>query len=406
MAAGALFDHEGYRSVLEDLRVGTFPREAGTPGRRVIGGWSSFYNQFFDRNYGRAVPMFIGHNALEPAELGGPVDLSRYVFSTAFGDLDTGGSAGLTPLDVWSEVRRTEDWLRAERLGHAWKYSGSKAGFHVRIGFREERHGRAFLARWENAFWRGLRHHLTLRSVNIQCAEPARFERLPYTPYVHRKDPLSKEWKLEDNFCVPIPSDWIESNRFDKIWSLSYVPHDVGPVWTPGAEPVPSLEEYVRRKGWEAFSHEAEAFHPAPTAVELGATGGFIDLAKEMIPRKMCLRTLPYGSNPRHEVRRAWVIEVLAAGAASQTPWDHDEIQRFVDGIAEESQWEDRANVNRRRYQVTQHFRKMYRPKSCHELRSKGICVENAIRDCPLFRLAFPAEYEEFQARAAREKAS
>ncbi|HEY1197237.1 MAG TPA: hypothetical protein VGG32_00725 [Thermoplasmata archaeon] len=387
---------EQYSEVLSDLRLGTFPRQAGTPGRVTLGGWNSFF-RWFEGNYGRAVPMFISHNAYETPALGGPIDVNRFVFSATFGDMDTGDGSGLRPGEVESEVVRVEEWVESEGLAHAWKFSGSyidgqPAGFHLRIGWKSEPRHRVYLTRWESAFWRGLKHQLGLRSVNIVCAEPARFERLPYTPYVHHKDPLSKEWKKEANYCVPVPHDWIREGRFDKVRDLSFSPYDVGPVWVPGKEP--TLETYVRTKGWEVFSHEAEAFHPAPTGEEYAATGNAIDLAKLLIPEKLCLRTLPYGANPRHEVRRAWIIDILATDPDG---WTEPEIQAFVDGVAEESKWEDRGNTSRRRYQVAYHWKRKYKPKSCNELREKGVCVANAITDCSLFPKAFPEEFAEYR---------
>jgi hypothetical protein len=383
---------DGYREVLDDLGLGTFPRQVGTPGRVIVGGWRSFF-EWFDRNYGKTVPMFVAHNAFDPPDLGGPVDINRFVLSATFGDMDTGDNSGLRPDEVFLEVRRTTDWLDHQRLGYSWKNSGSDGGFHLRIRWAVESHPRSYLSRWESAFWRGLKHHLSLRSVNIVCAEPSRFERLPYTPYVHRKDPTVKDWKREPTYCVPIPVDWIRTGRYDKIRDLSLNPYDVGRVAIPGSMPPPSLESFVRKMGWENFAHEADAFHPAPTEIELGAAGGVIDVCKELIPEKLCLRTLPYGLNPKHSVRLAWFVEILATDPEG---FSLDEAQALVDAVAEEAKWEDRANTNRRREQVADLWKRKYAPKSCGWLREKGVCVENAIRDCPVFPRSFPQEHQEY----------
>lgn len=375
-----------------------FPRMVGSPRQHLIADPAGFFKWWLD-TYGNVSPMFIAHNGFVPPAPGEKVDKSMFRFRTAFGDFDTGDGSGLTPAQVWEEVRRAAIWLVERRIEHAWKYSGSDCGFHLRVFFTQEDHHRTYLERWENAFWRGMKHALQLRSINIRCANPLCLERLPFTPYVHKKDPLSKEYKMESNYCVPVPVQWILDDRLDLIRHLSQWPRDVGPVRFYGA-PVAPLETIVRQLGWDAFGHETNALHPLPTYTPGGSL-----YARNLgwIPHRKCLQILPFGSNPRHAVRLAWVHEILALGLSSGLPFGLDELIQITDALAEEAQWEDRGNIKTRHDQVTYAWKRPYAYNqdgtirgygfSCRWLRESGVCLGPS---CTLFRTQFPEEWQDY----------
>jgi len=404
-----------YARILDDLSLYSFPRSVGVPKRSVVTSPASFAwwleklyaadpEGLVPRYEGHPVPVFIGHSAYEiPAE-GRSVSANAFVFNAAFGDMDTGNGSGLRPEEVFEEAVRASHWLVERRQGHAWLWSGSDGGFHLRIFFREEHAKRDYLARWENAFWRGFKNQLSLRSINIQCAEPDRLERLPYTPYVHKKDPTSPGYKLESNYCVPIPWRWIYDGQLDRIRDLSAHPRVFESVRYEGSVPRPTLEAFVRLHGWEAFGHVVSAFHPAPT---FEPKGSIADLNRLLIPDRYCLQTLPFGSNPKHHVRLAWVHEILAVGLSSGSPFSLEELTMLTDLLAEEAKWEDRINVNERHSQVGYAHARPYAFDretgdvqgfgfGCRKLREWSVCPEDAPGKCPRFSKMFPAEYAEW----------
>lgn len=371
-----------YASLLDGLGMYGFPRTVGTPGQAIVGSPASFF-RWFELNWSRPVPMFVSHSRFMAPTTSAKFNRDNIIFEWAFGDYDTGDGNGLSPAEVQAEVQKVSAFLIAHRLAHCWKYSGSEGGFHLRVRFREEAQDRRYLERWESAFWRGLKHELQVRSINIKCANPVCMERLPFTRYVHRKNPEDKEYHAEPNYCVPFPWTWARDGKWAEIRDLSFHPRLYEDLVAPGFEPRMSLEAFVRQQGWTAFGHEIAALHPLPNYAPTGAASDLINL---YIPEKKCLRELPFGSNPRHAVRFAFVCELLPLG------FGLEELVALVQQVAVEAKWEDyKPEITRQ--QVTHALlADKYKPWTCGKLRENGVCVGPS---CGRFRKAFPVEWAE-----------
>ena len=392
---------EEYAELLRTVGMWGFPRAFGTPDQVAVVSPAAFF-QSFEKAYWRTVPIFISHNRYEEGATWSHGLRGDIIFEWGFGDFDTGNGSGLSPDEVHEEVQRTESWATEQDLTHVWIYSGSDGGFHLRIKFEEGRHPRRYLEQWEPAFWRGLKNHLSLRSINIQCANPVHLERMPMTRYVHRKA-ATDGYKAEPNWCVPVPYQWIRDSRWDDVRELSREPvlYPADEIRYQSSSAPPTLEAFTRKMGWETFAHEIGVFHPT-----LGdePKGKMADLMREYIPDRKCLQTLIFGPNPRHYVRLGWIHEIIAVGMYSGMPFSIEELQNLTTLVAEEAKWEDRHNVNERAYQVASAYRRPYcvdektgeiRPHgmSCEWLRENGVCIG---KSCPVFKIAFPVEWEEY----------
>jgi hypothetical protein len=389
-------DRGTYEEVLTDLGMWHFPNpvEVGNPGRRIHSNPTGFFH-WFEQYYGRPVPLYIGHNAFARPPEGNPLDRSRYLFGAGFGDADDGNNSGLSVREVLEEVQRLAKWLVADEqsMSHVWLSSGRKGGlggFHVRPFFEEEVVTRSYLERWEPAFWRGLANHLSLRSLNPQCFEPTRLERLPFTPYVTDKGAAApgeeRSYVKERNFCVPVPWEWVVNGEWQKIVDLSYDPEWRGSVAFKGRKKY-YIESFVRLHGWESWSHEVGALHPAP---EAPPQGQMADLMEMYFGEEHCISRLIFGANPRHEVRRAWICNY----ANLEPKPSLQNCIEVADLMAEEAKWTDRMNTSKRRYQVEYHYRRNYSwTQYCRGRREHGICVGTS---CPKFAKEFPLEYAEW----------
>jgi hypothetical protein len=389
---------------LRDLGLWGFPRRFGVPHGRVISTPTAFAN-WWGQYWGKTVPMYAGHNAFSVTEEG-RLSFDRLLFRTAFGDFDNGNGSGLSHREVWEEVQAVSKWLVDRSIPHAWKCSGGKLlddeldqGFHLRVFFDEQPQDRAYLARWESAFWRGLRHELNLKSLNIQCANPVHQERLPFTPHVHRKDPTVKgEYIFDGTYCVPIPWSWVHDGKAGSIRELSISPQVLPTVRFEGT--TTPLEAFVRTMGWSTFGHEPGVLHPYPELAPLG--GQAFEWNRIYVPDKLCLQVLPFDANPRHTVRFAWAVEILNTKVFhpkenKMIPMPLEEAVNLCDAVSEEAHWIDRNPAIIRQQLKHAHDRvhslnddTRYRPYSCPKLREEGLCVGAR---CPLFSKVFPQDY-------------
>jgi hypothetical protein len=383
-------DRETFADVLSEYGLWSFPRRFGYPHSVTVGNPNGFFT-LWDRYKDEPLPLLLAHNAFAPVDPGARLNVSKYVHRVSFADMDTGDGNGCTPSDVWDEVCRVDSWLRKQAYPFAWKYSGSECGFHLHVFSPPTVFGRDYLSQWENAFWRGLMSSLKLRSINIRCANPLCMERIPFSRYVHKKDKDAAGYKAEANFCVPFPHRLVEEQDLAAIKLLSAHPAISEDAYKFQAEPV-GLEDMVRKHGWTTFAHELRAIHPEVGPLPQGQA---VEINKLYIPVKKCLQTLPFGTNPRHAVRLAWITEICALGVSL------DEAINLCDKIAEEAGWIDRMNVDVRHQQVEHAWRKGYHPWSCPTLRENGICVGPS---CELFKKAFPEEWKEIQAKEAKKE--
>ena len=400
MQATVDFHDRDFVRALEDAGLWSFPRLVGTPEQEPAANPYAFFKWWeqggpegerFDKETGQMAPApyFIAHNAhvmggLSYHELRNP---REFVFSAGFGDFDANGS----PAETWEDVQRVSKWLVLNRVEHYWKYSGSECGFHLRMFFAPEQRPREYLARWESALWRGLKNELSVRSIDIVCAEPKRLERIPYSRYVHKKtkgpskpdDPSKKSgYVRESNFCVPVPWGLVHEGNLARIRDLSRYPEFFETVRFTGDRPLPTLESFVRRKGWETFGHVAHAVHPMPATVPTGDMAGAMRL---YAPSRLCVQMLPFGSNPRHAVRLALLYELMGLGMG------YDELFQTITAIGREARWEDYDETTIA-YFIRHALERDYHPYGCEKLAENGLCLGAT---CPRFRREFPAAWRE-----------
>lgn len=407
-AAGLDLTEESYAHVLQDVGMFGWPRRYASPGRQTpvrdkpLGGTHGSPKEFFDwlipRFNGRdpdtndPIALFVGHNkfAVTKDSRGYTVSQDRYAFETAFGDMDTGNGTGLTPQQVEEEVQRTARWHVENGVPHVWKFSGSDGGFHLRSFFTPEDATKNYLARWERAYWNGLRAELNLRSLNMQCAEPTHLERLPYTRRVHKKDPSQPgKYVWDERFCVPIPWEWVYQGRWEEIRKLSKYPRLFEESVRFVAQPV-SLENFVISRGWGSFGHVSGSLHP-PIDPAMLPTGD-VRLSNDLyMGNKECLKTLIFGANPVHRVRLAWAFELLTTGLTEEEALHH--CHRVGQAAAAGHGWQDfDPEVSGRHIHQIWNRLPRYEPHGCALLLKEGVCVGER---CALYKLAFPDLWQE-----------
>ena len=400
--------------ILEEVGLWGFPRAVGTPGQKPVWSHKELWG-WWRAHAGTTVPMFAGHNSFEPVLRSSQIlDRSRILFSSAFGDFDAGDGLNLSADEVHSDVQKTAKFLLDRNLDHAWVASGSMAhtdegptpvGFHAVVFFRKETHERRYLERWENGFWRGLKNELSVRAINIKCANPVALRRIPFTRYVHRKDPTHEGYKMEPNYCVPVPYDWVVRGDWKAIADLSFNPRVLPGVRYRSGLPLPSLEAWVLSNGWGTWAHQRQEFHPTIDAPPVGSAA---DIIRLYIPHRLCLQTLPFGPNPRHVVRVAFAHELLATGYVSGSPLGLEEFVQLLLSVGREAKWED-FSENETRRQATYIYNRPYTlrraadgsplppepfPYSCQKLREDSVCVGPT---CPLFKVMFKHEWQEYK---------
>jgi hypothetical protein len=412
---GLVISEEAFAEILDAAGLWHFPQFGGTPGQTLLGNPTSFFKWWFT-NRDRGLPLFLSHNGYEPIGEVKKVDRTKIVFRVAFGDFDTGDESHATPDDVHREIIDAAfsaikkglsfSFVASGSMGRDGKDEGTPCGFHMAVFFREETLPRRDLERMESALWRGWKNELSMRTVNIKCANPVCLRRVPYSRYSHKKDPDSTDYKAESNYCVPVPYEWILSGRWDAIRRLSFQPRLLDPTREkvrydpPNFDGnLPTIGETISANGWNAFGREIDALHPFPTELPRSFEGSAYDANLALIPSRLCLQVLPFGANPRHIVRLAWIHEVIANGL-SGIPYSEQWLQDFCDRVAEEAKWEDRGNVGERRKQVRYAYHRPYaldrttgavrlHPFSCRNLREQGACLGPK---CPMFRSEFPGE--------------
>lgn len=377
---------EQYAKLLDAYGLWGFPRRVGTPYSQVVASPRAFF-RWFDQNYDddrAVVPMFIGHSGYAPQPSGQPIDQSQMIFSSAFGDFDTGDNNGTTPEEVMSEVQRITQYAVDRNWVFAWKYSGSLGGFHLHVKWLPEMRRRDELAELESTFWRGLQHELDLHSINIRCANPVCLERLPYTRYVHKKDKATPGYKVESNYCVPVPWQMALNGKLDRIVAISQ-----DPVLFPldayvHPAPLQGFESFVRSSGWRRFNPTDTPVRDGPVDLP---TGPMRDLMKLYMPYKLCLQQSIFEKKPRHIIRHAWIAELFRLRPRPSLA----EAQAITDRVADEAQWVDRRNVQIRHSSVEQAWRanggQGYIPYRCDTIREGGECLGKV---CPLFARMFP----------------
>ena len=370
-----------YVELLETYGMWGWPRRCGTPFSVVMGNPSGFF-RWFDANYGEPVPLYVSHNAHPPRLAGEFVDSSRFVFKIAFGDFDTGDNNNTKPEEVMAEVVRVSHWLIKENRPFGWKYSGSDGGFHCHVKFEEEVRKREDLAVLESTFWRGLARTLTLQSINIRCANPTCMERLPFTPYVHKKSKDVVGFKKEANYCVPVPWEMILKGDLKAIKDLSFHPKllPLNTYFHPGK--LVKIDSVIREKAWVRFNPSHENIREGPVVLP---TGKMADLMKLYIPNKLCLQQLIFEKKPGHTIRLAWISEIFRLDPRPSL----QEAIALSDRVAEEAQWENRQNVQYRHSQVEQAWRAGYHSTSCETIMTEGQCLG---KKCPRYKYAFPED--------------
>lgn len=408
---GFELEKRDFAEVLASVGLWGFPRAFGTPGQSIVWTPDEFF-AWWENHREKGVPLFAGHNAFVPVVRSNSLlDRTNIVFRSAFGDFDTGDGLNLPVSELLSDVQRTEHFLIERNISHAWLASGSisegkPAGFHAVVFFRREEHPRRYLERWENGFWRGLKNELKVRSINIKCANPVALRRIPFSRYVHRKDPTVEGYKAEANYCVPVPYEWVANGEWDRIVDVSFHPTLLPDVRYESGLPEPSLESWVTASGWGTFAHQPMELHPG---LEEPPKGSAADLVRLYIPERLCLQTLIFGPNPRHVIRVAWAQEMLAVGHVSGRPLGLEEFVQIVFAVGREARWEDFDEAESRR-QATYIWQRPYalrtsdtgeplppnpHPYSCRKLREEGACIGSK---CRLFRYSFHDEWMEKEA--------
>ena len=216
-----------------------------------------------------------------------------------------------------------------------------------------------------------LKEELKLTTPNMQCAEPKRLVRVPFSRYVS-KHPNTKGWLINDNYCVPITLDMLMDWKTSDIVEYSHNPVLKDSYKVEGKKM--AVKEFLKdhdikpRKSISLMPNGINVLdYGDPVDYTKIEDKDFFEITKLLVPQP-CLHRILWTKNPPHFVRFsvcAFLTDVMGK---------RDGLL-FFDKLAHEAEWNDRNNQFIRRYQVENIFDNRYLPYSCLELYNMGVCV-------------------------------
>jgi hypothetical protein len=366
---GSGINKEYFLRVMGEYRLNDYPRVLASPNQNMA------YNpeiafQFVNWCDAVGKPAFVSANSYMDFDVyKNPTNIN---FTKLLLDVDM--DTGQSPEVVLLEVRRIIKWMNKNKVTHVVSFSG--AGFHVIPLFESKVYTldrdlankiRAIADFFKSGqFDDGEK----MKCINIQCAEPKRLMRIPYSRYVPKCGGGNDRWELKDNYCIPLEDDMVLNLDYESILKISFSP----PVYEHPVV-VQQNKRYLKDflnefniKPREYTKDEVGEFWDLGVDFTSKANTKFTELMKLYIPLP-CLCKALLMKNPPHMIRfRActFLKDVLS----------EPEAQSFFDKLAYEAEWNDRENTFERHKQVSSIFANEYAPSSCRGLQEIGICLK------------------------------
>lgn len=303
-----------FKQLMHAYKFDIFPRYVGDPYQKYVTNYEDFYSFLYSHN--GIAPLYTTHN---------PIDGNiRYI--QQFFDLDTDFGATL------EEAR--QDTIKLYRYFENYDkvMSFSSEGFHFDLRFQGEYDNVYRLSHSIKAFQEALVSRLSLKSINIICAEPRHLQRVPGTLRA------SGSAELRRRHCIPLDISTLEQ-PLEKI-----IEYSIKNIW--------NVEDNT---GKELYSLESILLDDFPMKVEVPEDSIKIDVSALSDIQfsqymKMILEdplyTKIFSIHPSHMTRVMSAIKLKSFGLSLD-----DSIMIF-DRIAELAQWDDRENIRIRNYQI------------------------------------------------------
>lgn len=322
--------------VLCEYDMMRFPRVVGNPDQVIVGNADSFFDYVMANN-GQNM-CFTSHNAYSDFDFARPTEL---IMSNLFSDLDT--DMGATEEEVDVDLQRATEFCLDNKIPFTVKMSGWN-GYHWKPHVKPtiekiDRH----LSTKIKSVHRWFRDNIPLKSINMQCAEPKRMERIPFTRYVGTVDGLKI---IRDTYCLPIPYEMVSCGlRLKELRELSKTPFVVNEPYRYEGDYM-TLDKLIER-----FNIPIEEYERIKVGVDIPASeyleveGELAEFVKKFMPRK-CIHNAILGRNPPHYARFAFCSQLRFLGFGLQ------EATNFFDSLSKVMDWNDRQNMTERHKQV------------------------------------------------------
>jgi hypothetical protein len=360
---------EYFLRVMDEYRLDDYPRVLASPNQNMA------YNReiaFRFVNYCDAMgkPAFVSANSykdFDQYQNPSNINFTKLLLDV---DMDTGQS----PEVVLLEVRRIIKWMNEHKVTHVVSFSG--AGFHVIPLFEPKVYTldrdlsnkiRAIADFFKSGVFDGGEK---MKCINIQCAEPKRLMRIPYSRYVPKTGGGEDRWEVRNNYCIPLEDDMVLNLDYESILKISFSPpvYDHPVVVQQNKRYLKDFINEFNIKPREYTKDEMGEFWETGVDFTSKANTDFIGLMKMMIPLP-CLCKALMMKNPPHMIR-------FRACAFLKDVLNEEEAQSFFDRLAYECEWNDRENTFERHKQVASVYRGGYALNSCKGLQDIGICLK------------------------------
>jgi len=265
----------------------------------------------------------------------------------------------------YADMLKIVEFAEKNKIRMVVLHSGSKSFhcyLHIRdISDRPENFSRTYdaIGKWCKAM---------CPSIDLKCAEPKRLHRVPLT------SPHGK------GMCIPIPINMLTDLK--GIIELTKNPTIMFSKYTTKGDEI-SLKELMKITGAEKCSASIDSLRGSsePTSTSqsqfLYTQDKFLQYLDSILTQKCVLNDL-LTVHPEHETRVAFVAWLNFLHFS-----ENDAVQ-LCDKLANVAQWDDKQNVDKRRYYVSQAIHRKYLSYSCRKLKEKGLkCVGVA---CPMYR--------------------
>jgi hypothetical protein len=299
---------------MHEYKFDIFPRYVGDPYQKYVTNYEDFYSFLYSHN--GIAPLYTTHN---------PID-GNIKYVQQFFDLDTDFGATL------EEARQDTIKLYKYFENYDKVMSFSSQGFHFDLRFDGKYDTVYQLSHSIKAFQESLINRLSLKSINIICAEPRHLQRVPGTLRASGSPELRKR------HCIPLDISTLE-------------------------KPLEHIIEYSIRNKWTVEDNKDKELYPLEsillndfaTQVEVPEESINIDFTTLSDVQfnqyvKMILEdplyTRIFSTHPSHMSRVMSAIKFKSFGLSL------DAAIVVFDRIADTAKWDDRENTRLRNYQI------------------------------------------------------
>ncbi|KXB06208.1 hypothetical protein AKJ51_04035 [candidate division MSBL1 archaeon SCGC-AAA382A20] len=351
--------------VVKEFRMDKLPRAVGNPHQHIVTNPIQFIH-FMKRNNGKT-PLYTSHNSYP--DLDKHFNPKTVRVRNVFLDFDEREDGEFH--EPSHDAQLVSDFLSDNNIAHTIAFSG-RQGFHLYIqlndSIEELTNGISLKYR---AIYAYLRRELSLKTLDMQCAEPKRLCRIPSSKYV-KKD------EHTDRYCMPVPKGMDLPRSRKEMFDMSYS--------------IPSLP-YMRGEEMLTIDEFMDEFNINPDTtpdVEMYDTvdynipdNQFMQMIGEFF--RPCVRNAIFRRNPTHFARVGACIKL------KRIHFSEEKAKKIFDRISKEAKWVDRANTKRRYKNIESIYKYNYHMPNCRNIKLKGLCIGE---DCEYYQEGLSEEEE------------